>query len=524
MTTDPSLPEGLLNPKAYPHACGEIRLLETHLSWVILTGDYAYKIKKPVQFRFADFSTAELRQHFCNEELRLNRRLSSSLYLDVVPITKEGDQLVVCGDGDIIDYAVRMRQFPNGSLLSDVIETTSVPDAAIDELATQLARFHEQLPATPVGKDWGEPTRISADARENFAELDNVLHEPWRRASHELLLRVDEQFELLTETFAARKRLGMVRECHGDLHLGNMFLEDGRITVFDGIEFNDDFRWIDVINEVAFTVMDFEDRGRAAAGWRFLNAWLEITGDYAGISVLPFYICYRAMVRAKVAAFQARNMAPHAHRMQMLASEFDDYLDLASRYCTPDRAAIMITCGVSGSGKSYHTQNVLSDLRAVRIRSDVERKRIAAESRQMSDGATSRAELYTDQMTNTTYGQLAKMADLVLQAGLPAIVDATFLSKSHRELFRSLAERRKVPFVILSCDAAPELLRQRISERMRKGTDASDATLEVLDQQLKAREPLTAQEQDLEVVCRADSDIVSEIQSQCQRQTERLRS
>jgi aminoglycoside phosphotransferase family enzyme/predicted kinase len=503
--SDDDIPSGLLHAAAFPHPCERIELCETHLSWVILTGTYAYKIKKAVRFNFADFSTVEQRHHYCREELRLNRRLAASMYLDVVAINRSDTGIRIAGSGPTVDYAVKMRQFPASQLLSSFIETHELPPELLDGLADQIARFHCSLPAAPADSAFGSADSILLAARDNFETLEGILHEPWKSTCRQIRRKVEAHIDRQHPLFEERRAGGMIRECHGDLHLANMFLEHDQVTVFDGIEFNDDFRWIDIISEIAFTVMDFEDRGRQEAGWRLLNRWLEATGDYAGVRVLPFYLCYRAMVRAKVAGLQARGVPPHAHRMQTLAGQFDTYLHLAESYATRHSPAVIITSGMSGSGKSFHTQTLLERLPAIRVRSDVERRRVTPtpHSDDVDHGIDHGR--YSPEATATVYQSLLHHAEAIVSAGLPAIVDATFLRANFRYQFRALAERLEIPFVILSFESPEPVLRARIRERRELGNDASEATIDILKWQIQHKETFGTDEQP-DVITFTDTD------------------
>jgi len=299
--TAPPLFAALLDPACYPHPVAGVRVLETHISWVLLTGEYAYKIKKPVGLGFLDFSSLELRRHYCEEELRLNRRLAPELYLDVVEIRGTPGAPRIGGEGPLLEYAVRMREFPQAALASRALASGAFGAAEVDALAALVARFHEGALRAPESERFGSPDVVLADALQNFEQLlPLVKSAPDDRALRELRLWTKREFAARGEALAARRKQGFVRECHGDLHLRNIVLLDGRPVPFDCIEFNAELRWIDVMSEVAFLAMDLEDRGRRDLAWRFLGRYLEATGDYAGLAVLPFYLVYRALVRAKV--------------------------------------------------------------------------------------------------------------------------------------------------------------------------------------------------------------------------------
>lgn len=297
----------LLRPESYPHPAESIQMLETHISWVFLAGPYAYKIKKPVDLGFLDFTTLEKRRDFCEEELRLNRRLAPQLYIDVVELRGSPEAPHIGGSGAVLDYAVRMRRFPQEALASRMLADARLTRERVDRFAARLAQFHAGLPPAPPELPYGTPGRVLHDARQNFDQIAAMLPDPHRDDCALARLRdwTEREFKLRCGEIHERREAGMTRECHGDLHLRNIVEIEGELVPFDCIEFNAGFRWIDVMNEVAFLFMDLLDRGADALAWRFLNAYLEANGAYSGLSVLRFYVVYRAMVRAKVHLMRA---------------------------------------------------------------------------------------------------------------------------------------------------------------------------------------------------------------------------
>jgi aminoglycoside phosphotransferase family enzyme/adenylate kinase family enzyme len=489
--------EALRNPRVYPHATESVQLTETHCAWVLLTGEYAYKIKKPVDFGFLDFSTLEKRRFFCEEEVRLNRRFAPEVYLDVVAITGKPDDPHISGTGPVLEYAVRMRQFPADGLLSLVAERQRLETWHIDQMIERVAEFHQSTDRAAPDSPFGEAGRIHHWVIENFEHIRDAVDTPQRREKLERIRQwADDERERLDEIFKQRKQDGFIRECHGDLHLGNLTLIDGNVTLFDCIEFNAELRWIDVISEVAFLVMDLEDRGYPELAHRFLNGYLQQTGDYAGLAVLRYYLVYRAMVRAKVAMLRREQAAPDSEAFRTAQAEYAQYVELADGYTKPEPPALLITHGLSGSGKSTVAVKLCQMRGMIQIRSDVERKRMAglaatADSRSGIDQG-----LYASDRTAQTYRRLLQLAALVLEAGFPVILDATFLQQAYRRRASGLAARHRVPFVILDCVAPEQELRRRIRERAKRGGDASEANLQVLDAQQKAEQPLSGDELD----------------------------
>jgi hypothetical protein len=481
-----------------------VRVLETHISWVLLTGEYAYKIKKPVNLEFLDFSSLELRRHYCEEELRLNRRLAPELYLDLAEIRGTPGAPRVGGDGPVLEYAVRMREFPQASLASRALAGGAFGAAEIDALAALVARFHADAPHARAEERFGAPDAVLADALQNFEQMLPLARAaPDDRALRALRLWTQHEFEARSGVFAARRKQGFVRECHGDLHLGNIVLLEGRPVPFDCIEFNDSLRWIDVMSEAAFLAMDLEDRGRRDLAWRFLNRYLEATGDYAGLAVLPFYLVYRALVRAKVHLMRSRQSGLRRPERARLTRAFEDYLRLAGRLAAPERPALILAHGLSGCGKTTLTQPLVEALGAIRVRSDLERKRAHGVAPHASSGSGVGSGLYTAVINAATYRRLGELAQEALRAGFSVVIDAAFLKRAERDAFRAIAERLDAPFTILDFHAPLEVLRARITERLARADDASEADLAVLEHQLRAREPLTPAE--MAAACAVDA-------------------
>jgi aminoglycoside phosphotransferase family enzyme/predicted kinase len=508
----PALIEGLLRASAYDHPTRGITLAETHISWVILTGPFAYKLKKPVRFDFVDYTTLRRRAFFCHEEVRLNRRFAPHLYLGVVPITGTLGQPRIGGEGEPLEFALKMRQFSQESLLSHLIEMGKLRPEHMDRLAREIADFHGGSEVAPANAGFGTPDAVMAPVRDNMTAL---LACEVAREHAEQIRRLsawsEEEFLRLKDVFAARLENGFVRECHGDLHLRNLILEeDGSVTAFDGIEFNESFRWIDVMNEIAFCAMDLSDRGRPDLARRLLNAYVGHTGDYGGLEVIRFYTVYRAMVRAKVAALRfLQERTGGAEAKAGLVAKMGTYLDLADRARESEGSpALLITHGASGSGKTTGTQELVEGMGAFRIRSDVERKRIFG----IASGAPSASELnggiYTDKATEETYLRVAALAEAVLRAGCTAVADATFLQRRQRQRFADLAAKLGVPIRILHFDVPPPELRRRVEARRQSGNDVSEATATVLARQLETLEPLEPDELPLVVrIGPADSGI-----------------
>lgn len=498
----PPLIRALLDPSVYDHPTESIHCRETHISWIILTGPYAYKIKKPVDFGFLDFSTLDQRHFYCLEELRLNRRLAPQIYLAVVALTGNPISPRIGGSGQILEYAVKMRQFQEEDLLAERVLRGELKEAHLESLVELIARFHQSIPRAGAKAPYGDPNLIQETVRQNFAQIERT--SPAHSAILvELTTWTETEFDQLRSAMVERKQQGWIRECHGDLHLGNIVLWQGRPLPFDCIEFNPALRWIDVISEIAFTMMDLCARGLRPLGFCFLNDYLSLIGDYTGVRLLRYYLVYRAMVRAKIAHLSGRQ---HPHEAAHL-KDFEHYLELARAFSRTRRPALCITHGFSGSGKSYASRRLATQLEALHLRSDVERKRLAGLEATAGSGAPLAGGIYSPDFTHRTYQKLWDDARTILTAGFPVIVDATFLKRTYRDKFQELARMLKLPFLILDFQATEEILRQRIQKRIRERHDPSDANLKVLDYQLHHHDPLETSEQAATAVFDAGQEI-----------------
>ena len=487
----PPLIQALLEPQRYPDAVRQVELVQTHISWVLLAGDFAYKIKKPLKLSFLDFSTLAHRQRCCLDELRLNRRFAPDLYLDVLGIFNTPQDPHWRGAGAPIEYAVKMRRFDEAARLDRVCARGELKPQHLSDLADTLVAFHAAAAIAPPGSRFGSPAQIEAPALDNFQDLLRLLTPAGVPARLQALRAWTElQFKQLAPLMQARKSAGRVRECHGDLHLANLVLIGSSVRMFDCIEFNEDLRWIDVASEIAFTYADLLAHDQPGLADWFVDEVLSRSGDYEAALLLRFYAVYRALVRAKVAAIRI-------DQTQGNASEALAYVALAERLVAAPPARLVITHGLSGCGKTIASNALLqSDPHAatLRLRSDVERKRLFGLAPSARSGSATDADIYAPDTHGRTYGRLRELAGSLLRAGWSGIVDAAFLKRADRAAFQALAAEAGVAFGILAPQATPAQLSQRILARQALGRDASEATLEVLAQQMRALEPLTADE------------------------------
>lgn len=487
----PTFINALLRPAAYPHPVDRLELHETHISWVILTGEFVYKIKKPVNFGFLDFSTLEKRCFYCNEEIRLNRRLAPDLYLATVAICGDSNTPQIAGNGPPFEYAVKMRQFDTRQGFDQLVARGELTLRHMSETAQVLAIFHSSIDVAEENSVFGTPSAVHQPVEENFQQLRASLDKQSDKF-HELLNRLEQwsnnEATKRENSLASRHCHGFVRECHGDLHLRNIVVWQDKVTPFDGIEFNPNLRWIDVMSELAFLLMDLDDHQRHDLGQHLLNSYLEITGDYTGLDVLRYYLVYRAMVRAKVACLR---LAQTAYQDKNAEQEIQDYLKLAQGYTRPSQAKLIINHGLSGSGKTFVSQQLLIHNNLIRLRSDVERKRLFGLSTSDKSASGLDTGIYRPEASQQTYQHLFNLAEQLLKQGYIVLVDAAFLKTEQRTLFSELARRNNIPFMILHCEANPEVQRQRLQTRSRRGHDASEADVAILEQQLKSEEPLS---------------------------------
>ena len=485
---------GLMLANAYPHATERIELIETHVSWVLLTGEYAYKIKRPVAYDFVDLRSAERRAFYCSEELRLNRRFAPELYLEVCDIREEDNRLHIGGNGLRIERCVRMRQFPRDEELDRLLTQDAIDTVALEQFGADLATIHEHLPPAGPKDVWGYPDEVRRLLLENIDQYERVAGAPVLEIRSATGARLGE----LDGLIAARRANGRVRECHGDLHTRNIVRRAGRLLAFDCMEFQSAFRWIDVAEEVAFLLADLHAHGYAAHARAFLAGYLNRSGDYQACRLLDLYRAHRALVRAKVALLDAANTLD-AERAVRARREHELMLTEARRKHESSPRPLILVTGLSGSGKTWIARRLAPDLGAIHVRSDIERKRLAGLSEREHSGSGITSGLYARQMTHRVYEHLAQSAEDVLSGGYPVIVDATFSTRAERALFKELAERLAVKLQVIVCEAPESVLRGRITERQQRGDDASEAGLAVLDWQLKHREPIAADES-LEVI------------------------
>lgn len=483
----PPLVRRMLEPDFYPHpTAGRIDLVQTHISYVLLTGELAYKVKKPVNLGFVDFTTLERRRHFCGEEVRLNCRGAPGIYLQVEPIRGGSGGLRMGGDGPPVEYAVKMRQFPQDGLFSRMLARGRLGPEHIEALARTVAAYHATCPTDDHIAGYGAPDRIGQVTRDNYTYTEKFVGSLQSREQFEQIRAFIDRFlgesrQLLED----RVSTGHVRECHGDLHLGNVCQWAERILLFDCIEFNESFRCTDVVQDAAFGAMDLEAAGRADLSSLLINMYSERTGDWEGLQLLRFYLCRYAYVRALVNSLLLDEPDVAAEAKEVARRRATDYYHLAWAYSRPRRGRLILVSGLSGAGKSTLARHLSQQFVALHIRSDAVRKHLAG----ILLDQKGEQSLYTPEVTARTYARLLDLGLRLARYGFPVILDAKYDKRDVRREALRRAAADAVPVRILHCVAPRAVLRDRLASR---GPDISDAGPELLDHQEREAEPFDA--------------------------------
>jgi hypothetical protein len=488
----PAHVQALLAPEAYPHPVDGVELRQTHISFLLFAGEFVYKLKKPLDLGFLDFTTLERRRHFCEEEVRLNRRLCEHTYLGVVPVTSEGQRVRVEGAGEVVDYAVKMRRLPEEGMMTALLERDAVTSTLIDRLARRIADFHAASERSPAIDQFGSLETVLTNWRENFEQTRPYIGRTITRHQFE---EIEAFVETVTEDdadlFDLRIREGRVRDCHGDLRAEAVcFLDDG-VCIFDCIEFNERFRYSDVASDIAFLAMDLDGRGRADLSDELMSRYLSATVDATLPLLLPFYKCYRAYVRGKVDGFQLDQPEVDEAQKQRATRSARHAFELAHAYATQRvPAALIITVGVTGSGKSFLANALAARLGAYLLSSDVVRKELAGIAPTERRTEPVDQGIYRPEMTERTYATLFERARPWLARGKPVVLDASFLARGHRQAALRLAREADVPFLALECEADEATIWERLSERQGDRRVVSDGRWEIYQTQQERRDPI----------------------------------
>jgi aminoglycoside phosphotransferase family enzyme/predicted kinase len=494
----PSHLVGLLEPDAYPHPAGRVEVIETHLAWIFLAGHFAYKVKRPVRLPFVDQRSLDKRAFLCAEELRLNRRFAPDLYMEVVKIVNVGGAPRIGSQGSVLDFAVRMRKFDRSQQLDRLLASGSIAAEELEAFGERVAVQHEKLPRSGEAQPWGWPAAVRRIHSENASQCEAALSSRFgiEYAAGPIAALMAQRLEALGALMTVRIAEGAVRECHGDLHSRNIVRHEGRLTAYDCLEFEPEFRWIDVAEEVAFLTVDLEARGHPHHAHAFLSGWLTHSGDYVACRLINLYEAHHALVRAKVIALSPDDSGDSD---QVSLERVEACLAAARSALNRKNPTLIVISGLSGSGKTTLARKLAKELPAVHLRSDIERKRLAGFAPRVSSQSSLGGGLYSAEQSARVYERLQACAFASLTGGFNTIVDATFNLRAERQRFRELADRAGMKLMFLRCHAPVEILRSRIRHRAARGDDASEATLDVLDWQLARAEAVNPQER-LEVL------------------------
>ena len=485
--------DALTQADTFPHSCELITTIETHISAVFLTGQFAYKVKKPVNFGFLNFTELDERRRFCLKELELNQRTAPEIYLDVLALERHdsGYRLVPLQQSHAaIEYVIQMNQFDPNDVLSKYLKREPFSNHLLESLVNNIVKLHQSAEVVAPELPWGTPEIVLKPMTDNFGCLQGFEFPEQTLCSVEQIKQWTlAQAKSLAPIVTQRKQDGFVRACHGDLHIDNIAVIAEQAVLFDGIEFNEQFRCIDVISDLAFLLVDLTYRGHAHKAMEILGLYLHQTQDYAALQLLPYYMVYRAMVRAKIAVLRAQQCDSSSSEFIQKTKEAKAYIELACDLTLPKSAQLILMQGASGSGKSFVANQLLELLPAIVMSSDRTRKQLFQISALTRVSEQDKSELYSAQMNAKTYQALQDNAKLALSFGFHVIVDATFLKREHREHFYRLAKTLNIKASVVSLQPEPSWAERAIKARMHQDDNPSDATIEVMRQQLQYLEP-----------------------------------
>ena len=481
MSKQPVLVEALLKPEAYPHIPSQIELVQTQMSFVFLTGNFVYKVKKPVNLGYLDYSSLEKRLFFCQQELELNRRLCPDIYLKVVPVVRTGEQTRIGGEGEIIEYAVKMRQLPGDQMMDKLLPLNLVTEEMVVNIAAKLTVFHDEAQTNPEISTYGNIDTIKTNTEENFSQTEKYIDISIPSPKYHHIKKFTDNFvRTNTSLFHKRVKNGRIKDCHGDLHAAHICFSNG-IHIYDCIEFNDRFRYCDVASEIAFLAMDLDRYQRADLSQTFVNAYIQLSRDEELSQLLNFYKCYRAYVRGKVESFKFDDAYISASEKEMALAAAQCYFNLAYRY-TKEKPLLLIAAGLVGTGKTTLAQAVSQNLGFTVLSSDVIRKQLAGilptedQLEQYGDG------IYSEDFSRKTYDYMFARASELLSKGQSVILDASFKERKDRIRAKNLADKAKIDFIAIECIASEETIKARLEQRLKEGS-ISDGRWEIFESQ-----------------------------------------
>ncbi len=483
------------NPQLYDPQPQTVEIIQTHISAVFLTGTYAYKIKKPVDFGFLDFSTLEKRKHFCSEEIRLNKRLAPDIYLEVVPITKEQNHIVINGSGTPVEYAVKMKQFPQKNIMTTQLQQHKITKQTIEELGNILIGFYIQAAHNKEIDSYGKPESVQQNIDENFEQTQNIIGTVINKETYTFIKKANDTFFTYNKNlFDQRIKEDKIRECHGDLHSGNIVISTKPI-VFDCIEFNKRFRYIDIASDIGFLAMDLDYQNHPYLSSHLIHHYLIHSNDTTLHNVLNFYKSYRAYVRGKVIGFQLNDPHIETDKKQTLINIGKKYFEFSHYYASlflqdlqQKKPLLMLVGGLSGTGKSTIAQKLAIDYHAILLNTDVVRKKIHNIDIYEKHHDAPNTGLYNPKKVEETYKKVLELAEQHLKEGHNVVLDATFQQQKHRTHAHQLAQHHNSQFLQIQCICDEDVIQQRLQKRVQE-QNASDARWEIYLQQKKTFEP-----------------------------------
>lgn len=502
-TITPHILDSLRNPSAYPVQTRTVELIQTHVSWLFLTDSHVFKLKKPVNFGFLDFSTVDLRHFYCHEELRLNRRLCPEIYDQVIALRETDDGAAFVGNGAVMDYAVMMKRLPANRMLDTLVDSGTVSDDEIRIVAREIGRFHSNADTSPYISKCGSLQQIQINWQENF---EQTLQFRTSTLPEEVSENIRSYVELFMDSnralFIERIKNGCIRDCDGDIHLGNICLLNGAVYIFDCIEFNERFRFSDTVADIAFLLMDLDFHCRPDLADVALSTYFSASEDAKLVNLITFYKVYRAFVRGKVESLQLLDTGISREERAIAKNRAIRYFRLAQGYCLRGRlpTTLFITCGTMGCGKSTLADRLAFELGLSSFNSDTIRKQLAGLQPSTAMQVSFGKGLYSSEMNQTTYRKLEQLAENELASGHSVLIDACFVTVAERTSFAKLAASQGSEFVILFVHCHPDLQRRRLIERALNCDSVSDGRVELLDQQLTLFEPPDISEGRIEII------------------------
>jgi aminoglycoside phosphotransferase family enzyme/predicted kinase len=482
----------LLRPEAYPGQVSDVELVETYISYLFLTGRHVYKVKKPVDYGFLDFTTLEKRRYYCHQEVELNRRLSPEVYLGVVEIRELNGQYAIEGPGQTVEYAVKMLQLPRHRAMNALLQEDKVSEGDIRRLAARIADFHSRAETSPEISRLGGLEAVRQNVEENFSQTEKFLGVCLSADAFDDLVAYSRAFlEVKKELFQRRASQGRIRDCHGDLHTAQIFLENG-ISIIDCIEFNDRFRCSDVAEDIAFLAMDLDYHHRPDLSRLFIETYVQESNDSGVLDLLDFFKSYRAYVRGKVTSFRLDDPALTDEGKEKARASARAYFELARSYIRVfPRPAMVLVVGLTGTGKSTVAQELARRWNFSYVSSDITRKALAGiapdERRYESFGEG----IYSPEFSRRTYDAMFRQAEQCLQDGRSVVLDGTFRSAVERSRAIEAARRGGADAWIIECSLPEEEVRRRLERRTREETSASDARWELFHRLQQEWEPVT---------------------------------